>query len=59
MQGVDDDVVGIDHGRKLHSLLQKPYPPLWAKHKGHQDLETADAFIPTLRDFARSCTAQS
>ena len=55
VQGTEDDVVGISHGRKLHSLLQNPYPPLWAQHKGHQDLETAHDFLPTLRDFANSC----
>lgn len=54
MHGTEDDVIDIVHGKTLHSLLQKPYQPLWAEGYTHQDLEMADGYLPSIKGFLRS-----
>lgn len=36
MQGTDDDVIDIVHGKTLHKLAKNAHPPLWAEGFTHQ-----------------------
>ena len=36
VQGTDDDVIDIAHGKTLHSLAKRAHPPLWAEGFTHQ-----------------------
>lgn len=51
MQGTDDDVVNISHGKHLWGLCKEKYEPLWLKGRGHCDIETSPEYLPHLRKF--------
>lgn len=51
IQGTDDDVVNISHGKQLWELCKEKYEPLWLKGGGHCDLETSPEYLPHLRKF--------
>ncbi len=38
-QGTDDDVISIEHGKKLHELCKSARDPLWLDGYNHQNLE--------------------
>ena len=38
IHGQRDTVVPFSHGETIHSMLQKPHPPLWIPEAGHNDL---------------------
>ena len=50
-QGTEDEVVDISHGRMLHSLAQRPSQPLFLDGYTHDDLESSNEYVPTLRRF--------
>ena len=39
VHGTKDDVVPVEHGEMIHSMLQNPFPPLWLEGAGHNDIE--------------------
>lgn len=51
MQGTEDQVVDVSHGRKLHSLAQRPSQALWLEGYTHDDIESSTEYIPSLRRF--------
>jgi len=51
MQGVEDDVVHLTHGKMLHSLAKKPSEPLWAEGCDHQNVELSPLYLPRVRSF--------
>ncbi|PSC68542.1 alpha beta-hydrolase [Micractinium conductrix] len=55
LHGLQDEVIDVTHGQQLHKLAQRPFEPLWAPRRGHQDLEAAAEYIPHLRRFLVEC----
>jgi len=51
LQGTDDDVVNISHGKHLWGLCKEKYEPLWLKGRGHSDIEMSPEYLPHLRKF--------
>ena len=51
MQGTEDQVVHVSHGRMVHSLAQNPSQPLFLEGYTHDDLESSNEYVPTLKRF--------
>lgn len=51
MQGTDDKVVDISHGKQLWELAKEKYEPLWLKGGSHCNLEMFPEYLPHLRKF--------
>lgn len=51
VQGTEDQVVDIRHGRMLHSLARNPSQPLFLEGYTHDDIESSKEYVPTLRRF--------
>lgn len=51
MQGTNDDIVDLSHGKRLWELSKEKYDPLWVKGGGHCNLETYPEYIKHLRKF--------
>lgn len=51
LQGTDDDIVDLSHGKRLWELAKEKYDPLWVKGGGHCNLETYPEYIKHLRKF--------
>lgn len=51
IHGTDDEVVGIDHGRRLYSRLKYPLKPLWVEGAGHNDIELFHEYVERLDKF--------
>lgn len=51
MQGTDDKVVDISHGKQLWELCKEKYEPLWLKGGNHCNLEMFPEYLPHLRKF--------
>lgn len=51
LQGTDDDIVDLSHGKCLWELSKEKYEPLWIKGGGHCDLETFPEYMKHLRKF--------
>lgn len=55
IHGTDDEIVSIQNGKHLHSLLSDPFEPLWLKGYGHNDMPDdicfgyVKAFVGSLR----------
>jgi hypothetical protein len=45
LQGLQDEVIDVAHGRQLHKLCPRPSEPLWAAGRGHQDLEASNGAV--------------
>ena len=51
LQGTNDDIVDLSHGKRLWELAKEKYDPLWVKGGGHCNLETYPEYIKHLRKF--------
>lgn len=51
MQGTDDDVVHLTHGKMLHSIAKNPATPLWAEGCDHQNVELSPEYLSRLKEF--------
>jgi len=51
LHGSEDDVIGIEHGHRLHELCKNPAAPLWLEGYNHQNLELSPMYLPHLREF--------
>lgn len=51
LQGTNDDIVDLSHGKRLWELSKEKYDPLWVKGGGHCNLETYPEYIKHLRKF--------
>jgi hypothetical protein len=54
LQGTNDDIVDLSHGKRLWELAKEKYDPLWVKGGGHCNLETYPEYIKHLRKFINS-----
>lgn len=54
MQGTNDEIVDLSHGKRLWELSKDKYEPLWVKGGGHCNLETYPEYIKHLRKFINS-----
>eukprot|EP01112_Ceratiomyxa_fruticulosa_P001196 TRINITY_DN1119_c0_g1_i4.p1 TRINITY_DN1119_c0_g1~~TRINITY_DN1119_c0_g1_i4.p1 ORF type:complete len:201 (-),score=31.03 TRINITY_DN1119_c0_g1_i4:108-710(-) len=56
MHGTLDEVINIQHGRTLHSLLRNPYPPWWIKGADHNDIEARhyEPYINQISEFLKN-----
>lgn len=54
IHGTQDEVIDVDHGKRLHELAKNPYPkPLWANGYTHQNISTCPEYIPHIQRFLR------
>lgn len=51
LQGTNDEIVNLSHGKRLWELAKDKYDPLWVKGGGHCNLETYPEYIKHLRKF--------
>ena len=42
IQGTEDEVIDISHGKWLHSLCTRPATPMWAEGFNHQVMQTRE-----------------
>lgn len=55
VQGTDDNVIGIEHGRKLHALCKNAAQPFWGLGRNHDNLELDPEYLPALKKFLKEC----
>lgn len=51
MQGLQDEVIDVTHGKTLYKLAKNPVKPFWPPYSNHQNLETCPEYFPTLKKF--------
>lgn len=51
LQGTNDEVVDVSHGKQLWELCQEKYEPLWLKGGNHCDLESYPEYVKHLKKF--------
>lgn len=59
LQGTEDEVVDISHGKKLWELSKMKYEPLWVNGGNHCDLQVFPQFFTHLKKFITSVERQS
>lgn len=55
LHGTEDEVIDVEHSKKLHSLCKQPAEPLWAEGCNHQNLEGCPHYLRRLRAFLAEC----
>jgi abhydrolase domain-containing protein 17 len=52
IHGTSDEVIDINHGKRLHELAKNPYAkPLWADGYTHQNISACPEYIPHLQGY--------
>mmetsp|Transcript_46516 Transcript_46516/g.92443 ORF Transcript_46516/g.92443 Transcript_46516/m.92443 type:complete len:298 (+) Transcript_46516:77-970(+) len=58
MHGTADEVIPVANGKALHSLLQRPFEPLWVENAGHNNMPQEFCFRYT-KHFLESLLQES
>eukprot|EP01023_Acetabularia_acetabulum_P034054 TRINITY_DN31976_c0_g4_i1.p1 TRINITY_DN31976_c0_g4~~TRINITY_DN31976_c0_g4_i1.p1 ORF type:complete len:283 (-),score=30.96 TRINITY_DN31976_c0_g4_i1:489-1337(-) len=51
IHGEHDEVIGVEHGKKLHSLAKTSKTPLWVPRGHHNDLTMYEIYYHTVNKF--------